>query len=118
MIKDSELESKERLDRLNYALADFINYYAPNRLYFSEDLAAKLDKIKVEYWDKGCDFSIMSEELKKSFDFPDNKKKLMDDTRKISEMVEKEFPQMILEIEAEFRKILGVNQELEPYRES
>ncbi len=110
VIKDSEKESKERVERLNKALFDFINYYAPNRLYFSEDLAVKLDKIKSEYWDKGYDFSTMSDELKKSSDFPDYRKQLMNDTKVISEKVAYEFPLMIKEIETEFRKILGVEQ--------
>ncbi len=108
VIHDSEKESKERADRLNKALFDFISYYSPNRLYFNEDLAEKLDKIKAEYWEKGWDFSLLSKELKQSSDFPVYRKKLMSDTKVISENVERDFPVMIKEIEIEFRNILGV----------
>ncbi|SDG82248.1 hypothetical protein [Psychroflexus sediminis] len=108
IIKSAEKEKKERLDRVNKAIHNFVNYYMPNKIYFDKDLAKKLDNLSNEYRTKGWDFAQMSSHLseykmaKGSYDI--YQKKL----DKISDIVIKEFPKIIEELEDEFRTILGV----------
>lgn len=108
IIEDAEIEERQRVERVNKALKDFANYYMPNKIFFTQSLANKIDKLLEEYWDKGWDYARMNKEFKKD-DLPSELfSEYLDKTREISEKVDREFPPLIQELEVEFRKILGV----------
>ncbi|WP_282050821.1 MULTISPECIES: hypothetical protein [Maribacter] len=108
IIEDAEKESQERIDRVNKALQDFVNYYMPNKIYFDKSLGKKLDNLSNEYRTKGWDFAQKSKllsEYRMTKDVYDRYQKNLDN---ISEDIIKEFPKIIEELEDEFRTILGV----------
>ena len=108
IIEDAEKEQQERVDRVNKALQDFVNYYMPNKIYFDKNLAKKLDDLSNEYRIKGWDFAQMSRHLsgyRMTKDTYDEYQKKLD---AISEEIIKEFPKIIEDLEDEFRTILGV----------
>ena len=93
---------------MNKAIKQFADYYLPNKIFFTETLSLKMDKLLNEYWKNGSKFSQMNNAFKKR-DLPNEMfREYIDKTREISEKVEKEFPALINELETEFRKILGV----------
>jgi hypothetical protein len=106
--KDAEKEKQERIDRVNKALEEFINFYMPNKIYFDKGLAHKLDKLASDYRNNGWDFANMSNFLS---DGTMSKELYADYTKKtgdISELVKNKFPKIIEELEVEFRTLLGV----------
>ena len=108
VINDAEKEKQERIERVNKALQDFVNYYMPNKIYFDKELAKKLDDLSNEYRTKGWDFAQISKHLsdfnltRESYD---QYHKKLDN---ISDDIIKVFPKVIEELEDEFRTILGV----------
>jgi hypothetical protein len=109
VIINAEKEEEERLKRVNDALNSFNTYFIPNRIFFSIELADKLDKLSKEYWDKGWDYSFLRSQFKEG----DLTKEIAREYRKksteISEAVQKNLSELLAELESEFRKLLGVD---------
>ena len=101
-------EEKKRVERVNTALKEFIDYYMPNKIFFNKSLSEKIDDIRNEYYLQGWDFANIHNAL--------NEKKLLEEIYKeyankkkvISENIKNNFPPLIQELEKEFREILGV----------
>jgi hypothetical protein len=108
IIEDAEKEKQERIDRVNKALMDFVNFYMPNRIYFDKELAEKLDNLSNEYRSKGWDFAHMSRYLSESGMSRELYEEYSKKTSEISGIVKDEFPKVIQELEEEFRTLLGV----------
>ena len=108
IIENAENEEELRLHRVNNALQDFVNYFSPNKIYFNKSLTAKLDSLLKEYNENGWNYARMN----KAFDNPklphDIFVEYADKTTEISKLVKEKFPQIIEDLEDEFRKILGV----------
>lgn len=107
--ENSDLEEKERMERLNKTLKEFIDYYLPNKIFFSESLSKKIDLLLENYWNTSWDFNfykgIMNDKqtyTKEEINLNFNKYK------ELSKKVEKDFPPLINELENDFREILGV----------
>ena len=108
IIEDAETEREQRLERINRALQDFINYYFPNRLFFSPELAKKIEHLKNEYYEKGWDFAFFDKQFHEAKLQHNTFLEYHEKSKEISKSVKDEFPKLIEEVENEFRKILGV----------
>jgi hypothetical protein len=106
--QDAEKEEQARVDATREAYAEFNNFVLYNRIYFSKELAGKLESIVKEYWSAQWDwfepkrFQSMGIPIKETY------KSTMDKVRAASQKVQDEIPKIIIEIEDEFRKILNV----------
>ena len=111
VIEDHEKEEQERLSRVNSAFQDFNNFYLRNRIFFEKSMVEKLDNLSKEYWDKGWDFAFMNQQFQEGSLSKEVFQEYFEKSKKISETVEKDFTKLIEEIEDEFRKMLGVEEE-------
>ncbi len=108
IIDDLEKENKERVERVNKALSEFSNYFYPNKIFFSSSLATNIQDLLNKYWDKGWDFAFINRQYIEH-NLPRSLfEEYLEKSNEISKEVESEFPTLILELEIEFRKILGV----------
>lgn len=105
---DAETEEKQRLLSVNSTLNEFQKYYLVNKIYFDKELADRLDKISNEYWKKNWDYATNMRMLREGQHTSEFYKKMIEDSRKITEAVDKDFTKSLEELENEFRKILGV----------
>lgn len=106
--EDAEKEKQVRIDRVNKALPDFIDFYMPNKIYFNKELAEKLDKLARDYRTKGWDFAHMTSYLSEGTMSKELYQEYTRKTQEISELVKNEFPKIIEDLEDEFRSLLGV----------
>jgi hypothetical protein len=109
VVEDAEKEEQERIERANKAFYDFNQYYFPNKIFFSESLISKLDKIQSFIWDKVWDFNYIKNRIKGERLEPNTWKSFSDDLKKISTDVHKVIPETLIDLENEFRELLGVN---------
>lgn len=108
IIENAEKEEEQRLQRVNDALQDFVNYFSPNRIYFNKSLTAKLDNLQKKYSEKGWDYARMNEAFNNPKLPHDIFAEYADKTTGISKLVKEKFPKIIEDLEDEFREILGV----------
>ena len=105
---DAEKEEKERLDNVNNAFSELADCYGPNKIFLSKSLCEKIDHIFFEYRDKGWDFA-QTQRTFKERSIPKEAYRLeVEKANKISDSIKDEMPPLIDELEAEFRKLLGV----------
>lgn len=108
VVNDAEKEAEDRINRVSQAFHDFKNFYIPKKLYFSKTVVAQLDEIMVEYWSKADDFARTQQLFKSRSLSKEAYEHSLKELNTISDVVAKEFPAMIEQIEDEFRNILGV----------
>lgn len=111
VIDDAEKEEQERITKANKAFMEFNSYYIPNRIFFSEELVDKLDKVNSFVWDKVWDFSYIKTQLKDKEIDRDNWKVFSTQLKDLSIEVHNKIPTALKDLENEFRKLLGVNSE-------
>lgn len=109
VVQDAEKEEQKRIERANKAYIEFYNYYYPHRIFFSQIIASKLDKIQAFVWDKAWDFNYIKGQIGSGQLDPSSWKSFSDDLKKISKEVHKEIPDALKDLEDEFRELLGVN---------
>lgn len=108
IIEDADKEEKQRLLTVNSTLNEFQKFYLVNKIYFDKELADRLDKISNEYWNTNWDYAKNIRMLREGHHTPEFFKKMIEDSRKITEAVDSDFTKSLEELENEFRKILGV----------
>jgi len=100
--EDAEKEEQERLQNSGKAHDDFMKYYTENKIFFSTELCGKLYKLRTEYFDSYWEYTFRHR-------FPtDDFKTIHEKSKKASEILKKQIPPILLEIEGEFRLIIGV----------
>jgi len=109
IIKDANKEEEERIQRVNNALNSFNTYFLPNRIFFSKELADKLDKLGKEYWDKGWNYAFLRSQFKEGGLPKEVAKEYRQKNIEISKAVERNLFELFVELESEFRKLLGVD---------
>jgi len=109
VVEDAEKEEQGRIERANKAFYEFNQYYFPNKIFFSEIVTSKLDKIQSFIWDKVWDFNYIKNQIRGERLDPDTWKSFSNDLKKISTDVHKEIPETLIDLENEFRELLGVN---------
>jgi len=110
VIKDKEREEAERTKRANYALHDFKNYYALNKLFFSKTFCDYIDSAFKEYWDRGWDLGYRQHRLQSGLLDKESQIEYILDMNKISKELSENLPSQISDIETEFRRILNVQE--------
>lgn len=104
VIEDSQKEEKERLDRVNDTLKNFTDYYHPNKIFFSSSITLKIDNLFKEYWETGWKFAKVLREN----NYNQTIESEINNWQNISDKVDTFFPPLIMELENDFREILGV----------
>lgn len=107
--EDKKIEEKILADTQS-TYADYNNFILFNKIYFDKPFADKLEQIRKDYFDAQWDFfepkRLASMGLTTGTLYIDSVKKVKDASIKIKEQI----PQLIAEVEDEFRTILGVDQ--------
>ena len=109
IVKDAEKEEQNRIEKANTAYDEFVKYYYPHKIFFPEFIAAKLDKIQSFVWDKSWDFNYIKSQIGNDKLNKISWKAFSDDLKKISKEVHKVIPEALIDLENEFRELLGVN---------
>lgn len=112
IIEDAKKENEERTIRVNKAINDFKNYYIPNKLFFSENFCLFIDDLFKEYWDKGWEFGYSKSRIESGQITEEYFKHYSDEMNKISREIRETLPTKLQEMEARFRKILNVEDEI------
>lgn len=104
--KDKEIQEQILADTQT-TYADYNNFILFNKIYFDKPFAEKLEKIRREYFDAQWDFfepkRLESMGLTRGEAYRDSGQKVIDASKRIREQI----PQLIVEVEDDFRKILG-----------
>lgn len=108
IFENPEKEEKQRLENVNNTLNEFQKYYLVNKIFFEKNLADRLDKIAKEYWKKNWDYATILRMFREDSISDEFYKKMVENSQKITEAVDKDFAKSLEELESEFRKILGV----------
>lgn len=111
IIKDAEMESQARIDRVNNAIHDFKNFYVVNKLFLPKSFCSYIDEVFEEYWGKGWDFGYNQERVKSGELTEEYFKHYSEQMSKISKELKENLPPKINEIEDRFRKLLNVEEE-------
>lgn len=110
--EDAEKENKSRIDAAQKAFTDYNNYFLYNKLYFNKQTSDLLENIRKEYFSANFDFfepkrlqsfsgGITSSEAYKA---------AVETSRDASKRIQKDIPKILLQLEVEFRKLLGVTE--------
>ena len=94
-----EIEKKKEA---GLAYNEFYKFYDENRIFFDESLAAKIDKLRETLWDAWIKFQL-SRDLREG-----SHRGGHDEWMQAWTKVDNEVPLIRKEIEAEFRKIIGI----------
>ncbi|MGL6127068.1 hypothetical protein [Chryseobacterium artocarpi] len=108
IIEDAEKEEKQRLENVNNALNEFNKFYLVNKIYFDKELSDRLDKVAHEYWSKNWDYATILRMFREGQVSGDFYKKMVEDSQKITEAVDKDITKSLEDLENEFRRVLGV----------
>ena len=107
--KNADQEEQERLDNASNAYVDFREYYMPNKIYFEPVITEKLDKMLNFFWDKAWNFNFITERIKTGQIGHDEWKQYSKELKEISTDVRTEAESSLIDLENEFRDLLGVN---------
>jgi hypothetical protein len=107
--KDADKEEQERLDNAAKAYLDFREYYIPNKIYFEPAVTGKLDNILNFFWDKAWNFNFIKERINTGQIGHEEWKQYSKELKEISSDVRTEAEKSLVELENEFRDLLGVN---------
>jgi len=107
--EDADKEEETRSINANNAFVKFSKYYLPNKIYFTEDIAKKLDSILQTFWDKAWNYSFIKGRIKDGDLHIEDWKQYSKELREISDAVIKESQSTMIDLENEFRELLGVN---------
>jgi hypothetical protein len=108
---DKDKEIKEQiLTDTQTTYNDYNNFILFNKIYFDKPFAEKLQKIRNEYFNAQWDFfepqRLQSMGLTRGEAYRDSGKKVIEASERIREQI----PQLITEVEDDFRKLLGVDK--------
>jgi|AntAceMinimDraft_15_1070371.scaffolds.fasta_scaffold17947_3 hypothetical protein len=106
---DADKEEQERFENANNAISEFSKFYSPHKIYFTNETAVKLDKIQEFLWGKAWDFSFIKSRIKDGNLQATDWKQYSKELREISESVSEESKSTMIDLENEFRDLLGVN---------
>lgn len=109
VFNDKVKEEDERIQRVNNALNSFNTYILQNRIFFSKDIADKLDKLSKDYWNKGWDYSFIKTQFNEGGLSREVAKEYHLKSTEISKAVQENLFELLVELESEFRKLLGVD---------
>jgi len=109
IIHDARSEEAARLERLNKAIFDFNDYMVPNKIYFTKQMASKMENIANTYYEISSELSYAIRTVKDHDLGQEVRKPMRERINEISNMVDKDFTLLIEELENEFRIILGVD---------
>lgn len=108
---DAEKENKERVDAAQKAFADYNNYFLYNKLYFNKAISDLLENIRKEYFSANFDFF----EPKRLSSFtggqpsPQGYRAAVETSQAAAKRIKDDIPKILEQLEAEFRKLLGVS---------
>lgn len=112
IIENAELEAKERTERANKAFNELRNFYLLNKLYFPKSFCDSLDKIIDDYWNKLWDYGFRESKIREGAVSGDFYRTFSTEMSQIREELKVKLPIKITEIEAKFRQMLNVEEEL------
>lgn len=102
--KNVEAMNKEALD----TYVEYNNYILLNKIYFSEQLANKLEEIRIKSFSAQWDLNTSKRLMGMGLDEGTAHKESRDAVLKAAAEIRREIPMAIAEVEKEFREILGV----------
>lgn len=108
--QDAQKEDDERVQRAIDAYVEYNNYFLLHKLYFSIPISELLEKIRNEYYSANYDFASLkrlqafTRGKMTDHGYQDAVNKVQSSSNKIRE----EIPKILIELESEFRKMLGV----------
>ena len=101
-----DVNDKDNVARLEIALNDVVRFYNSNRIFFSKELCDKIEYALEEFVSIGQDYYSISCEIK-LHGFDAWIKKRMEKRKSIRDDCESKLPELLSNIEVEFRKLLG-----------
>lgn len=102
VIEDSKKEEGERLYKTANSFNDFVKFYEERKIYFPADICKKLDELTHQFLEIFTGYSF-EKESNEVFTMERHRK-----LKEISEKVRKEMPEILINIENDFRCLLGV----------
>jgi len=105
---DFEKEENERIDRAHDTFKTFNDHFLLNKIYFSPELSDKLEKVRKLYFDANWNHLSPTRLKNMGLSKQDALKRGYEEVKKATDVVRNEIPELLEEIEKEFRTILGV----------
>jgi hypothetical protein len=105
--KNAETDEQELLMEASNAFFDFQKYYTEKKIYFHSETFSILEKLKGQYWDSFWDYTEVKR-MKSMGVTGISMKESYEKAYKASDSVRVEIPKVLILLEDEFQKILGV----------
>jgi len=103
--QDAEKEENERIENAGKAYNDFLLCYTENKVFLTKKLDSHLEKLRQSYFDSYWDYTSGRRFGGMDFKFS------YEQAKAASDKVRNQIPPILTEIEVEFRKLLGVEEE-------
>ena len=109
IMENFDEEENARMREADKSFKDFANYFAFNKIYFSESLSEKLEDFRSKSFSVNWDHSTTMRYENWGMNRRDANAAGREELKKASETVRQDLFELLKEIETEFRQILGVN---------
>jgi hypothetical protein len=108
IMEDADKEELSRAVRVDSAYNECRNYFINHKLFLSKDFSNSINDVLGDYGDLGWDFGYKLMAIRQRGLHPSTYKQFSEEISKISDDVRVKIPPKLVEIETQFRLMLGV----------